>query len=285
MPPKSVLHKTNGHRHLPKTMVPSAGMLMGLVHSDPAGVSDLNPDLLRFAAIIRTECAPAGSGPTTAEADWLPEPLARSLAHTREKLDRGEMPDIRRGLAALRAQADIAARMITRLVDDSGAGAARTMRPQERVLVNVNQLVIQTLDLLTVNPIKGVAVSSRLVPGLRPIVGDFGELQGVLTTLIASIGRAMDGAGRAGMVTVETSGEPGVLRGEGVVRIRIMESGRPEGDETDRGAEPLWAGAAGDGATGRLHRVARVVGEHGGALSAVRFPDGGVRFTLEFPAV
>jgi len=285
MPPRSVRHKANGHRHLPKTVVPAPGALMGLVHSDPTGLSDLNPDLLRFAAIIRTECAPGGWAPGAVGAGWLPEPLARSLARTREKLARGEMSDIRQGLAALRAQADIAARMITRLVDDSGAGAAGTVRPQERALVNVNQLVIQTLDLLTAEPIKGVAVSSRLVPGLRPIVGDFEELQDVLAILIASIGRVMDAAGRAGMITVETSGEEGVLRGEGVVRIRIMETGGPGGGESDHGAEPLWAGAAGGGATGRLHLVARIVGEHGGALSAVRLPGGGVRFTLEFPAV
>src|SRR6058998_3942675 len=52
MLPKSVLHKRNGHRHLPPSGAPSTGQILGLVHRDPDRASELSPDLIRFAAII-----------------------------------------------------------------------------------------------------------------------------------------------------------------------------------------------------------------------------------------
>jgi hypothetical protein len=273
MRPKSLLHKTNGHRHLPQSAAPSEGEVLGLVHSDEAAASELSADDLRFARVVHTECAPASGA-----VDALPVSLARSLAETRERMDRGELSDIQGGLAALQDQAAVADRVVHRLL---GATTDRVAaQPRRPALVDVNALVTRTLERLADHGLGAPPVTPRLVAAPRPIVGDFEGLQDVLLILMVSIGPVMAAAGRPGTIEVETVQEPGVLRGEAIVRIRVRHTPRP-------GGTPLAAGplAAAEDDETPLRVVARALGQHGGALSTVRLPDGGVQFTLEFPAV
>jgi hypothetical protein len=272
MRPKSVLHKTNGHRHLPKNTTPSEGEVLGLVHSDSAAASELDADLLRFAQIVHTEAPPGDGGA------GLPVSLARSLAETRARMERGELSDIRGGLAALHAQAEIAGWIVDRL---AGATSGRPDAPARRAgLVDVNALVTRTLERLAAHATVEPPVSTRLAPEPRPIVGDFEQLQDVLLILIVSIGPVMAAAGRPGVIEVETVQEPGVLRGEAIARIHIRHTPRPAGVIP----EPDRLTGQGDDEAPR-HLAARALGEHGGALSVARLPDGGVQFTLEFPTV
>lgn len=273
MRPKSLLHKTNGHRHLPQGAAPTEGEALDLVHSDEVAASELSADLLRFTRVVRTECAPASGA-----VDALPASLARSLAETRERMDRGELSDIRSGLAALRDQATIADRVVHRLLDTTAERV--TARPRRPALVDVNALVTRALERLADHGLGAAAVTHRLVPAPRPIVGDFEGLQDVLLILIVSIGPVMAAAGRPGTIEVETAQEPGVLRGEATVRIHVRHTPGPGGAPPAVG--PL--AAAEDDET-PLRVVARALGQHGGALSTVHLPDGGVQFTLEFPAV
>jgi hypothetical protein len=268
MRPKSLLHKTNGHRHLPKSGTPSAGEVLGLVHSDEAAASQLNADALRFAHVVHTEC------PVEGAVEALPASLARSVAETRERMDRGELSDIRSGLAALHAQAAVADRVVHGLLEATTDRVAS--RPRRPALVDVNALVTRAVDGLAEHGLGALPVTLRLAPGPRPIVGDLEALQDVLLMLIVSIGPA----GRPGTIEVETAEEPGVVRGEAIVRIHVRRTPRPGGAHPAAG--PL-AGAEDDGP--RLHLVARALGQHGGALSTTRLPDGGVQFTLGFPAV
>src|SRR3972149_6970969 len=101
---KTVLHKRNGHPNLPDSRPLSPGQLIGLVHSDRGTTAGTTADLLRFAAIVRSEqiggpagCVPEGTG-------LMASSLARVRDRTRAMLERGQLPELRQGLAMLAAQ-------------------------------------------------------------------------------------------------------------------------------------------------------------------------------------
>jgi signal transduction histidine kinase len=280
MLPKSVLHKRNGHRHLPRPGALSAGQIAGLVHSDPGRLSDLSQDLVRFAAIVQSE-HPGAQGQS------LPSALAKALKRTRKAFERGELSDVRLALEALQAQVEAAVRIVARLTEAAGASDGEPTWDTECRLVNLNDLIIQTVGRLAGQPAGTTSVSGRLDPGLPRIAGDPRRLQHVLMVLIAAVGRAMGAAGRPGVITVETSHGEGVLRGERVVRLlmtddysKVLEQVRPVPVLPFARSEPSDAGADAD-----LRRAARLVREHGGVLCAASFAGGGVCFTLDLPAV
>jgi len=280
MLPKSVFHKSNGHRHLPRPGTLSAGQIVGLVHSDPGRLSDLSENLVRFAAIVQSE-RPAAEGQS------LPSALAKALTRTRKTFERGELSDVRLALEALQAQAEAAARIVARLTEAAGVSDEASIRDTECRLVNLNDLIIQTVGRLAGQPAGTKPVSSRLDPGLPRIAGDPRRLQHVLMVLIAAVGSAMGASGRPGVITVETSHGEGVLRGERVVRLlmtddysQVLEQARPV--PVLSLAHPVSSDA---GADADLRRAAKLVREHGGVLCAASLAGGGVCFTLDLPAV
>jgi signal transduction histidine kinase len=283
MLPKSVLHKQNGHRHLPPPGTPSAAQLLGLVHRDPARASDLSPDLVRFAAIIQSE-QPANRWEQIADEGLsLPSALAKALTRTREAFEQGELSDVRLALEALKAQAEAAVRFIARLTEASRAKDSEPARDAERSLVNLNDLTIHTLALLAGAP----SVASRLDPRLPRVAADPRQMQNVLMILITAVARSRDGAERPGTIMVETTHRDGVLNGERVVRLlvtddypRVREQLRPVPVLSFQRAETSDAGTEVE-----LRRAARLVKEHGGVLCAAILAGGGVCFTLDVPAV
>lgn len=280
MLPKSVFHKSNGHRHLPRPGGLSAGQIVGLVHSDPGRVSDLSRDLVRFAAIVQSERP-------VAEGESLPSALAKALTRTSKAFERGEGSDVLLALEALRVQAEAAARIVARLTEAAGASDGEPTGDTECRLVNLNDLIIQTVGRLAGQPAGMTPVSSRLDPGLPRIAGDPRRLQHVLIVLIAAVGSAMGAAGRPGVITVETSHGEGVLRGERVVRL-LMTDDYSQVLEQVRLVPVLsfaYPKASDAGAAVDLRRAARLVREHGGVLCAASLAGGGVCFTLDLPAV
>src|SRR6059036_739912 len=95
MLPKSVLHKRNGHRHLPPGGAPSTSQILGLVHRDPDRASELSADLIRFAAIIQPERPADHWEQIVTEGMSLPSALATALTRTREAFHRRELSDLR----------------------------------------------------------------------------------------------------------------------------------------------------------------------------------------------
>src|SRR5205809_8016277 len=100
MQPHSVLHKRNGHRQLPGPGVVSPGELLNLVHSAPGQLSDLSPDLLKFAVVAQSEC-PTADNRLAANDGQFPPAVARALTRSQEAFERGELPETQAALEAL----------------------------------------------------------------------------------------------------------------------------------------------------------------------------------------
>lgn len=277
---KVVLHKRNGHRHPGGTKSSSLGEMLRLVHSVREPAPQPTVELVKFANVVRTEKATALLDQTAREIDALQLALADVLAQTHEVFARGELADVRVTLEAFRAQADLAAHMMGKLV------AAAETRAPERRLVNLNDLVTRTLE-LTRPRLAGVSVDSHRDPRLSWIVGNARQLQQALVTLLGYAGQASLGDGRPGTVVVDTSREHAVLSGEDIVCIRITNDGLglpPEALSvlTRSASAPA---ALPEGPDLDLYLAAQIVAEHGGVLSGENLPEGGARFIVELPAV
>jgi len=218
---KTVLHKRNGHRNLPDSRPLSPGQLIGLVHSDRGTTAGTTADLLRFAAIVRSEQI---GGP----AGWVPEgtgPMALSLARvldrTRAMLERGQLPELRQGLALLAAQAEVAARMVETLTSLTAESGSRASGQGARRPVDLNALLTRTLGLLTARPEPQAQLAAHLDPRLPRIAGDAIELQQALLALLSVAQRVAGAGGHRRSVRVETSQSAGALAGERVVSVLI----------------------------------------------------------------
>jgi len=277
MLPKSLLHKRNGHRHLPQSGVPSTGQILGLVHRDQDRPLELSADLVRFAAIIQSERPADHWEQIVTDGMSLPSALATALTRTREAFQRGELSDLRLALEGLQVQAEAAARIIARLT------SLPDPRGSECSLLSLNDLAIRALDPMT----ETTPVSRRLDPRLPWIAADPGRMHEVLTILFGAVGRIREAAGRSGAITVETTHGDGVLSGERVVRLLVTDD---YGQAVDR-LQPVpvlsvqHAGTPEAGTGADLRRAARLVKEHGGVLCSAPLPGGGVCFTLDLPGV
>ncbi len=262
MVPKVVLHKKNGHSHAPPRSTMSPGELIRLVHS---GRQQAVPssDILRFARVVRTERPAAFLEQVARQIDGLRSPLAEVLARTQAAFDRGELGDVRESLEALRHQADLAARMMTKLV------ASAEQRAAERALVNLNDLSQRVVGILRGRLGPGVTVAMRWADGLPLVAGNTRQLEQAVLALVSLVWTAAAAEGaRPGLVSVETSHQPGVMRGEGVVRVRVS-------------AHAI--ALTGEGTDVDLARD--IVVEHGGVLSLEAGPRGETGFTIELPTV
>ncbi len=281
MLPKVVLHKRNGHRHpAAGARTSSLGDMLRLVHSVREPAPKPSVEMVKFANVVRTEKATALLDQTAREIDSLQLALADVLAQTHEVFERGELGEVRATLEAFRAQADLAAHMMGKLV------AAAESRAPERRLVNVNDLVAKTLDLMRPR-LAGLAVESHRDPRLSWVVGNARQLQQALTTLLGYASQAALVEGRPGTIVVETAREHAVLSGEEVLSIRISNDGlglTPEALSTIRRGAAAPA-ALPEGPDLDLYLACQIVSEHGGVLSADNLPEGGARFIVELPAV
>lgn len=264
MVPKGVLHKRNGHRHPPGGEPLSPGDVIRMVHADLRPSPPPTHDTLKFAQVVGSERLGALTDQATREVDGMRASLAETLARTVEAFQRGELADFRQALDALAAQADLATRMVAHLGAAARQREAAPVAESRRRLVDVNALLTEALDRLAAGAGAPVPVDSRMDPALRPVAGDPAQLREVLAAALAEVP-----AGAAQAVVVETANREGAVRGEGIVRVEIT--------------RPVSASPAGGGAA--LGGVARLVTEHGGALSVAEVPGQGVRVTIELPAI
>jgi K+-sensing histidine kinase KdpD len=272
---KVLLHKRNGHRHGPDKAELSPGEIIRLVHSDRPTSPGIGSELLKFSHIVATETAP-GPG----ESDAL-----RAATRSEAVFDQGQLADVQATLDALEAQADVAARMITQLV----AGARRRgsyRRSLRRRLVNLNEITHEALTIA--RPCAGpLSLECRLDAGLPWIVGDSGQLQEAVVALVRYMARLVADTEPPATITMATTRQDSVLHGESVAQVCIR---------AERAAIPdhvlcrVFQATSGPWAAGKvtemdLYVVSRIVGDHGGAVSARIQPEGGPSFTLEFPAI
>jgi signal transduction histidine kinase len=265
---RAMRHKQNGHRTLPSTGGLDPGEIARLVHAE-VRPSPVTEDLLRFLQVVRSEDLASLHAQVRSETDALRTGLGEAIAVTRAAFSRGELPDVRAALERFQAQVNLIERFLSRLV------AATRLRLGARRVVSLNDLVRETLGGVRLVPRGSVSITTRLCPELPPIAADPAQIKDMLTLLLDRADTST-GAGAACRLTVETSCREGVVRGEGVVRLQVLE---------EVAAPAVDPGPVAEALAGRLAVAARVAREHGGVLSVEILPGQGRCITVEFPAV
>lgn len=279
MLPRVVLHKRNGHHRAPGKKDLSLGEMMRLVHSVRDHAPKPTFELLKFADVVRSEKATALLEQAARQIDGIQLALGAVLAQTQSVFDRGELGDVRATLEAFRAQADLAGRLMAKLVATAGT------RTSERRVVGLNDVLTDTLDLLRRRLDAAVTVTSHFDPELPRIVGNARQLQQVFVALLSHMWR-MVAAPRPGRLVVQTAHGPGALQGEDVVRVEIVGDGPGLSDTVLATIARASAGTPEpEDSDLDLYLASQIVTEHGGAVSAENLPDGGARFTVELPAM
>lgn len=279
---KGVLHKRNGHRSPPASEALAPGDVIRLVHSQRSPVDGLGYDLARFTHIVGSERPAALAAQVAREVDGLRSSLDEVVARTRSLFRGGELDDVRRVLEALRAQADLAARMVAALGEALARRGLDTPAPSARRVVDLNGLVSEALTRRASAVPGGVPAVPRLDAALPRVVADAGRLREALVALLVD---AEDLAGPAlTRVTAATAFRPGPIRGEGSVRLDLGFEGWSLSEAAARRLfEPL-SGPTAPGATDhRLRAVAGEIAQHGGVIGAEPAV-GGVRIRIELPA-
>jgi hypothetical protein len=279
MLPHSVLHKRNGHRHLPHSGIASAGELVNLVHSAPEQSSELSRDLLKFAIIAQSE-RPSDSDELFGEGVGISPAVAQALSRSRDAFARGELADIRASLDALRAQAALAADVIARLTEVIRVSDARPYAPSGRRLLNVNDLLLQVVDAPSGLWGDNARVTLHLDPEVPSVAGDPAQVAELLRILLSALARESEGSDAPGEITAETSHRDGVLRGEKVIRVALL----AEHPYLSEPADSVHGRRPGPDPAADIDRAARIAKEHGGILFPAAFA-AGHGFTLDLPAV
>jgi hypothetical protein len=269
MLPKIVLHKTNGHSHLPKDNRPSLGKIMREVHT--GGEHGRRPtfDLLKFATVVRSEKRAALLEQAVRHVDGLHSALSALLARTEAAFERGEMAELRAGLSALRSQAGDATRLFARLL------ASAETRTATHGLVNINELVADAAERAGAD---GAApVAAELDPSAPWVIGNVARLERALVVFAAALASSHE-------VSIVASQTDGVIRGERVVRVDV----RGDGRLAPPAAAALGAASALDQAGPEafdVHLARQIVAEHGGVVSTMVDPGAGSVIRIELPGV
>jgi len=267
MLPKIVLHKTNGHSRLPKGSRPSLGAIIREVHT--GGESGRRPtfDLLKFAAVVRSEGRAALLDQAVTHVDGLHSALSALLARTEAAFERGELADIRSALIALRAQASDATRLFARLL------ASAETRTTTHSLVNVNELVADAADRAGADT--DAPVAAQLDPSAPWVIGNAARLEQALVVFAGLLGPEVT------MTAVETDG---VIRGERVVRIDVRGDGPVPPSAAAALGATIPANEAGPEAFD-VHLARQIVAEHGGVVSTIPDTGAGNVIRVELPGV
>ena len=252
MLPKAVLHKRNGSAHPADVQHMERADIVRLVHSASGPAPRPTAAGLEFARVAGTERATVLLEQAWREVDGVRSGLVEALQRTDDDMRAGGLGELRRLLAAVRRESDIIGELASPLV------AAAEARAGARRVVDVNTVIADVAAVLRDRT--RVTVLMRCGGDLPPVVGDPREL---VRMLVALVGDAGD-AGR--LVTIESCRVAGVVRGEHVVRVTVVDSG----------GEPDGTGVA---------HAAEIATAHGGTIQVEPADDGGRRVTVDLPAV
>ncbi len=158
-------------------------------------------------------------------------------------------------------------------------GSRQPARPQP---VCWNRVVTDTLDLLRRSLGTQVEIVTTLVPDLRTVQADPGQLEQILVNLAVNARDAMPTGGR---LILETANE--AVDGARGVRLSVRDTGTGMAPEVAaRIFEPFFTTKEkGKGSGLGLAVVYGIVRQAGGLIEVDTRPGGGTCFTLRFPAV
>ena len=145
----------------------------------------------------------------------------------------------------------------------------------ERHRVQVNEIVKETLEMLSGSLGAGVAIETSLDPDLPLILADGGGVQQILMNFCVNASDAMDAVGR---LRVSTARESGFVR----VDVEDTGPGIPEAIRS-RIFEPFFTTKSARGTGLGLSVVYGLVKNYGGSVAAGNVPGGGARFTVRLP--
>lgn len=273
MVPTIVKHKRNGHRAAPPA-TESLGAILRMVHSVREQSPTPSYELLRFQNVVRSEHVDALVTQAAREVDALHAALAPVLARTGDAFARGEMVDVRDDLLRLRERADLAARMMNRLVAETAGPAAG------RQLLRPATIVAGTLDRLGRGP-RPIPVAARIEPDLPWLAAHPRQLEYALTTIVGRIA-----ADSKDPVALHLGRGPVGATGTPVVLVTVVRSGPPlPADAVAALARDAASPAAPAGPDLELYVASSIVAEHGGAVRIAPPSEDGVRVIVELPAI
>ena len=187
----------------------------------------------------------------------------------------------------LRARADMSREALEELDRiDAAITRARTLTGKlltfarggspERGPVHVNDVVVETVRMLSGSLGADVTVDVLLDPDLPPTFADSGGLQQILMNFCVNARDAMEGAGR---LRVRTARE------DGWILFEVTDSGPGIPDSIrSRIFEPFFTTKRERGTGLGLSVVYGLVKNYGGTVTAGNAPGGGARFTVRLPA-
>lgn len=274
MLPRTVLHKKNGHSHAPAAAEVTPEGVMLMVHSARREGGAPGRDLLRFAALIRSEKPRAFVEQEARQIDGLRLIISEALAKTQVAFDRGELSDVRATIESISAQSDAAASIVRSLMGSLPPTEA------ERVSIDLAALVDRTLGALRPRLSGGPALVTHIEPDLPRLMGSPRQLQQALAIFVTFVAEAIGSTGAQGRLVLEVArGEaPGLA--DRLVEVRISAEGPETSTDVEEAGEPIDVRQDMD-----LSFAAHVVTAHRGGVTARRFGARRVALVLELPAV
>jgi signal transduction histidine kinase len=206
----------------------------------------------------------------------LNNPLATILTWAERLAPRPADDQTRRGLAAILAESERAARIVRNLLTFA------RKRHTTRAMVDMNQVIRETLALRSYEQrLSNINIIDALASGLPQVFADPHQMQQVLLNLVINAEQAMIGAHGRGTLILRTWHDP--ERGAVVLEVNDDGPGVPD-DVQAKIFDPFFTTKEVGKGTGLGLTVAyAIIQEHGGRLTMKSQPGGGASFFVELP--
>ena len=206
----------------------------------------------------------------------LNNPLATILTWA-ERLAQSPADDqTRRGLAAILAESERAARIVRNLLTFA------RKRHTTRAMVDINQVIRETLALRSYEQrLSNITIIDALASGLPNVFADPHQMQQVLLNLVINAEQAMLSTHGRGTLILRTWHDPD----HDAVVLEVNDDGPGVPDDVQpKIFDPFFTTKEVGKGTGLGLTVAyAIVQEHGGRLTMKSQPDGGASFFVELP--
>ena len=206
----------------------------------------------------------------------LNNPLATILTWAERLAARPSDDQTRRGLEAILAESERAARIVRNLLTFA------RKRHTTRAMVDVNQVIRETLALRSYEQrLSNIAIIDALASGLPQVFADPHQMQQVLLNLVINAEQAMIGAHGRGTLILRTWHDPD--RDAVILEVNDDGPGVPD-DVQQKIFDPFFTTKEVGKGTGLGLTVAyAIIQEHGGRLTMKSQPSGGASFFVEMP--